>query len=68
MIPTKVKRLIDDGFKPMKFVIPNPVDAPKGSGVYQFRRGRDSASLVITPRGKVLRGVIVYANGKFQNL
>lgn len=55
-IAPQIKQLLLDGFKPWGMVIPDPINAPKGSAAYQFKRGRDSASFVITPSGRVVRG------------
>lgn len=64
----KVQQLIVDGFKPWGIVIPGAQNAPAGSKVHQFKRKRDTASVVLTAHGIFVRGMITFANGKIQNL
>lgn len=62
MIDRQIKRILEEGFKPWGVVIPNPVGAPKGSAVFQFRRRNgkkyDEAVFVIDPKGHVIRGQV----------
>jgi hypothetical protein len=54
-IDPRIKAILREGFKPWGIVIPNPKDAPKGSGLFQFRKGREEASAVVAPNGRVVR-------------
>lgn len=71
-IDKEIKKIKTDGFKPWGIVIPNPQNAPKGSGVFQFRKGSgrktETAALVIDPSGKVIRGTIARVNGRIEQI
>lgn len=68
MIAKQVKALMDEGYAPWGIVIPNPEGAPKGSGVYQFRKGKLDAAVVLTKRGRFVRGTVERKRGKVETI
>jgi hypothetical protein len=56
-IDPKIKTIMRQGFKPCGTVIPNPRNAPKGSGVFHFEKGCEEIDAVIDARGNLVRMV-----------
>lgn len=50
------QKLAAEGFKPWGLVLSNPCNAPAGSKLYQYKKGRRVAYCVLAPNGNFVRG------------